>query len=272
MEPQDPIPQYQPETPAAPKDHRQSKPVIVLLILLVLAVGACTYLLFLLQKDEAPDQQSQSSTPGQQITNFDECVAAGNPVMESFPEQCSANGQTFVNDTQAASPEESVASNGFEHIEESGQKAFSMIIPDGWSVIKPLDQDSFYMMGTAQPEIAVGTAPKIEETESFGTDASSVFSVTLLPSYDESFIQGTPEDFSVGKAEDELKGKKYTYIFESDELEGIGYQRFKGDRNYTYVLNLPDGKVIIASYAVYGSDPRNLVETIDEVIGSIRLN
>jgi hypothetical protein len=31
-----------------------------------------------------------------EITNFDECVAAGNPVMESLPRQCSANGQTFT--------------------------------------------------------------------------------------------------------------------------------------------------------------------------------
>ncbi len=29
------------------------------------------------------------------ITNFDECVAAGNPVMESYPRRCNANGQTF---------------------------------------------------------------------------------------------------------------------------------------------------------------------------------
>lgn len=29
------------------------------------------------------------------ITNFEECAAAGNPVMESYPRQCSANGQTF---------------------------------------------------------------------------------------------------------------------------------------------------------------------------------
>lgn len=31
------------------------------------------------------------------ISSFAECVAAGNPVMESFPEQCAANGQTFTN-------------------------------------------------------------------------------------------------------------------------------------------------------------------------------
>ncbi|HTK59579.1 MAG TPA: hypothetical protein VL283_00065 [Candidatus Baltobacteraceae bacterium] len=33
---------------------------------------------------------------GTRITTFEECVAAGNPVMESYPRQCRAGGQTFV--------------------------------------------------------------------------------------------------------------------------------------------------------------------------------
>ncbi len=32
------------------------------------------------------------------VTNFDECVAAGNPVMESYPQQCSHKDQTFAQD------------------------------------------------------------------------------------------------------------------------------------------------------------------------------
>lgn len=32
------------------------------------------------------------------ITNFTECIAAGNPVAESYPRQCRANGETFVED------------------------------------------------------------------------------------------------------------------------------------------------------------------------------
>ncbi len=32
------------------------------------------------------------------ITNFDECVKAGNPAMESYPRQCRANGEIFVED------------------------------------------------------------------------------------------------------------------------------------------------------------------------------
>jgi hypothetical protein len=30
------------------------------------------------------------------ISSFEECVAAGNPVMESFPRQCRAQGKTFI--------------------------------------------------------------------------------------------------------------------------------------------------------------------------------
>lgn len=39
-------------------------------------------------------------TQTKQISSFEECVAAGNPVMESYPRQCSANGQTFVEDVE----------------------------------------------------------------------------------------------------------------------------------------------------------------------------
>lgn len=35
------------------------------------------------------------------INSFAECVAAGNPVMQSYPEQCSANGKTFANESQS---------------------------------------------------------------------------------------------------------------------------------------------------------------------------
>ena len=34
------------------------------------------------------------------IDSFDECAAAGNPIMESYPEQCAANGRTFTNPKQ----------------------------------------------------------------------------------------------------------------------------------------------------------------------------
>ncbi|MDQ3065404.1 MAG: hypothetical protein M3Q36_04000 [bacterium] len=42
----------------------------------------------------------RKQTESRSINSYQECVAAGNPVMESYPEQCSANGQTFTNTAQ----------------------------------------------------------------------------------------------------------------------------------------------------------------------------
>jgi eight-cysteine-cluster-containing protein len=58
----------------------------------------------------------QASVPQPIITNFQECAAAGNPVMESYPEQCrTADGRLFVNDVPDQTfpaQEEGITANG----------------------------------------------------------------------------------------------------------------------------------------------------------------
>lgn len=39
------------------------------------------------------DQHTDETTT---INSFEECAAAGYPIMESYPPRCSANGKTFV--------------------------------------------------------------------------------------------------------------------------------------------------------------------------------
>ena len=41
---------------------------------------------------------SKAPSGEEAVTNFDECAAAGNPIMESYPRQCRAGDQTFVED------------------------------------------------------------------------------------------------------------------------------------------------------------------------------
>jgi len=49
----------------------------------VVAVSGCVY----------------SNDPGDSITNFNECIESGYPVMESHPRQCKTpDGRTFVED------------------------------------------------------------------------------------------------------------------------------------------------------------------------------
>lgn len=40
--------------------------------------------------------ETPTKPPAAAATNFEECAALGNPIMESYPRQCRANGQTFV--------------------------------------------------------------------------------------------------------------------------------------------------------------------------------
>lgn len=64
------------------------------------------------------------------ITNFEECVAAGNPVMESYPEQCRAfDGRRFVNERQSAPGP--IASSGCAVAGCSGQMCVSLEEADG---------------------------------------------------------------------------------------------------------------------------------------------
>lgn len=67
--------------------HVQS--FIVLIVILI--VGVAGWLVY-------NGQQDGSNKSNSSINSFEECAAAGNPIMESYPEQCSANGKTFTRD------------------------------------------------------------------------------------------------------------------------------------------------------------------------------
>ncbi|MBW2992845.1 hypothetical protein KY345_06540, partial [Candidatus Woesearchaeota archaeon] len=59
--------------------------LLLILLVLILIVG-CEDI-----TDKEPDDVIDK-----EITNFKECAAAGNPVMESYPRQCRADGITYV--------------------------------------------------------------------------------------------------------------------------------------------------------------------------------
>lgn len=78
-----------------------------------LVLSACSY------DDDSvmTDNGGQNGAPYPQIEvkNFNECVAAGNPVMEGYPRQCAHDGQTFV--------EEVVPSPSNENLGETPHQA-----------------------------------------------------------------------------------------------------------------------------------------------------
>ncbi len=47
------------------------------------------------------DDENKGDTPTENVSSFDECVAAGYPVMESYPRRCAVpDGQTFVEEIE----------------------------------------------------------------------------------------------------------------------------------------------------------------------------
>ncbi len=49
-------------------------------------------------KHGVPSAPMPSSGCGDEINSFDKCIAAGFPIMESYPQQCRTDNQTFVQD------------------------------------------------------------------------------------------------------------------------------------------------------------------------------
>lgn len=68
----------------------RSKDIIIIILVAAVAILG-TYIFMQSRVGENPSDEEV------QVTDFDECVAAGNPVMESYPEQCTHNGKTFIN-------------------------------------------------------------------------------------------------------------------------------------------------------------------------------
>ncbi|MDO8514825.1 MAG: hypothetical protein Q7S50_04765 [bacterium] len=80
--------------------------------LILIALGLAAVVAFLLYISSLGAEKRMAS-----VSNFEECAAAGNPIMESYPEQCRApDGRTFVrdisNDASNGRTGDQVVSNG----------------------------------------------------------------------------------------------------------------------------------------------------------------
>jgi len=63
------------------------------LILVLLIIGVALYIYFVIGPQSLCDSKDGNCVP---VTNFEECIEAGNPIMESYPRQCRNNDQLFV--------------------------------------------------------------------------------------------------------------------------------------------------------------------------------
>lgn len=94
---------------------------------------------WVMNKDEESVDSTAPDTAPAEITSFDECVAAGYPVMESFPEKCSVpGGDTYTADTSPDSEDEEACADGYSEFadEEFGAR---FCYPEEWGETSIVD-------------------------------------------------------------------------------------------------------------------------------------
>jgi hypothetical protein len=73
-----------------------TKPTIKNFLIAILPAILTVFVIFFLIMPKIKENREKNNQIS--VTNFEECVAAGNPVMESYPRQCRHGEQTFVED------------------------------------------------------------------------------------------------------------------------------------------------------------------------------
>lgn len=118
-------------------------------LLVVVVIGAIAGAgWYVYQRQNRKEEPKQAT-----ITNFEQCKAAGYPIAESYPEQCHANGQSFVNESQKPQVDPQDETANWLLYEPPG-KQYEIRIPDGWEVHRHqkeshlFSQDIVYKQGT----------------------------------------------------------------------------------------------------------------------------
>lgn len=146
----------------------------MLIFLVVAVIGGVGYFVW--------NRQSQNKKPDN-ITNFEQCAAAGNPVMESYPEQCSANGKTF---TKQLGPEEKkkVNPDTVDWTTFDGD-SFKLSYPKGWKQTKPDASNENYEFVSPDFKPATELGPSVKAGYSFEVFVRLASEDPTYKSYDE---------------------------------------------------------------------------------------
>jgi len=71
----------------------------------IILVGVVIVIVGFLMIIMSPDDTKPQNNAKPDVTSFEECVAAGNPVMESYPRQCRHGDTLFVEEIEPTQPE-----------------------------------------------------------------------------------------------------------------------------------------------------------------------
>jgi hypothetical protein len=213
---------------------------------IITAVGTYVYM-----------QRSNKSPKQANITNFEECKAAGNPIMESYPEQCAANGKTFVNESQK--PVQDETANWLLY--EPPKKEYSIRIPDGWEVHRYQKESQLF---SDKITYKAGTKAVIVEDEG-GRDFSYLpFGLSVYAKDDAMKPTGMKAKAFKTNQGDEVV--LYTHE-QTTELEGLGPP--KNTKSYAYWISKGDTIISITHEILEGETAQT--ELVEKAIATLEI-
>lgn len=237
--------------------------VIAIVVVVIGLAGAGGWFVYnQRQKNKQTDNQTQKS-----ITNFDECVAAGNPIMESYPEQCAADGKTFVNekqkDTQKTAGDETA--NWLVYTAKGG--AFTVRLADGWVVDDGYYSQGFNTFDNTKLAPKPGTKAVVNPYPG-GRDGATGFFFNYATQNIEQIVTPGQKQASL-KTKDGLEIEKYYWVVSGQTNEGMGVQN--GDTEYTYVIRQNAKSVISVSYS-FNSTSKDYHDIVEKVLTTVHFN
>lgn len=103
----------------------------IIIIILVIAVSILGTYVFL-NRNSGGDVPSSSKVDDVIVNSFEECVAAGNPVMESYPRQCAYNGKSFTEIINEV-PAPPIENDGSDKLIGGDKDEYGCLIAAGYS-------------------------------------------------------------------------------------------------------------------------------------------
>lgn len=213
---------------------------IIIIIVMIGLTGAVGWLVY--DRQKKTDQSSQTPTA---INSFEECVAAGYPVGESYPSVCIANGKSFTEPiTPTIDPD--ITENWTEY--KTPDKRFTVRIPDGLTFVKSEKGDFLFTRQLTYKEGERGQVVPIEG----GSDNPMGLFVDFQGN--DPSIRGTEQESFVTRQNDMVK--KYVYV-QQDDPDGIDIP--KGTTSYLYVIR-KNSKVASVTYNTQSTQVESFVE------------
>jgi len=221
----------------------------LLIVLIVLFVGFAGYTVLSNNRDDSAESETK-------LTQSDSAQTSDTPEENANEE----NIEEKESELQSKYETENWAEVN------SGQRGFSVNIPNGWSVTNVLDSDWVYSRSAEDTNYdkGVGSAT-VNVVESTGFGGPSRF--TILHSGNANFLDGDEEKLGSFSAEN-VEGYKYYKKYPEKVGQGIG--PLPGQESYTYVFTgIGIGsKTTYVSYNIQKGEA-NDIELVDAIVSTL---